>query len=80
MHREYVDDSDSESIHGADRNRPRLMLSDPSQDVLDRQRDRMAPGVPLVDKERINGKLAGVYQNVSIGLRQSLVGAPAVVR
>lgn len=80
MHREYVDDSDSESIQGADRNRPRLMLSDPSQDVLDRQRDRMAPGVPLVDKERINGKLAGVYQNVSIGLRQSLVGAPTVVK
>lgn len=67
MHREYVDDeSDSESIHGGDRHRPRLMLSDPSQDILDKQRERFAPEVPLVDRERVNGKLAGVYQNVSL--------------
>ena len=67
MHREYVDDSsDSESVHGGTTQRPRLMLSDPTQDILDKQKDRIAPGVPAAEKERINGKLAGVYQNVSV--------------
>lgn len=66
MHREYVDNEDAESIKGgADRGRPRLMLSDPSQEILDKQTEKIAPGVPAVDKDRVNGKLAGVYQNVS---------------
>lgn len=66
MHREYVDNDDAESIKGgADRGRPRLMLSDPTQEVLDKQTERVSRGMPSVDKDRVNGKLAGVYQNVS---------------
>lgn len=65
MHREYVDDSDTDSVHGGTGQRPRLMLSDPTQEILDKHRERIAPGVPTVEKERINGRLAGVYQNVS---------------
>lgn len=45
--------------------RPRLMLSDPTQEILDKQKEQIAPGVPQAEKERINGRLAGVYQNVS---------------
>ncbi|EMC94378.1 hypothetical protein BAUCODRAFT_25581 [Baudoinia panamericana UAMH 10762] len=71
MHKEYVDESDTESIsHG----RPRLLLTDPSQDALDeRLRDSMASslgasaalaGVVGGDlKARVNGKLEGVYQH-----------------
>ena len=71
MHREYVDDSsDSESVHAGTTQRPRLLLSDPTQDILDKQKERIAPGVPAADKERINGKLAGVYQHVSVPLRR----------
>jgi hypothetical protein len=66
MHREYVDDSDTDSVHGGTAQRPRLMLSDPTQEILDKHKDQIAPGVPTVEKERINGKLAGVYQNVSL--------------
>lgn len=66
MHREYVDDSDSDSVHGGNGQRPRLMLSDPTQEILDKHRDQIAPGVPAAEKERINGRLAGVYQNVSV--------------
>jgi hypothetical protein len=67
MHREYADDSsDSESVHGGTTQRPRLLLSDPTQDILDKQKERIAPGVPAADKERVNGKLAGVYQHVSV--------------
>jgi hypothetical protein len=70
MHREYVDDSsDSDSVHNGTTQRPRLMLSDPTQDILDKQKAQIAPGVPAADKER-NGKLAGVYQHVSIPLRR----------
>ena len=65
MHREYVDDSDSDSINGGNTQRPRLMLSDPTQEILDKQKEQIAPGVPQAEKERINGRLAGVYQNVS---------------
>ena len=65
MHREYVDDSDPDSIKGGSAQRPRLMLSDPTQEILDKQKEQIAPGVPQAEKERINGRLAGVYQNVS---------------
>jgi PAS domain-containing protein len=63
MHREY--DSDSDSMSGGNTQRPRLMLSDPTQETLDKQKEQIAPGVPQAEKERINGRLAGVYQNVS---------------
>jgi hypothetical protein len=65
MHKEYVDDSDTDSLHGGTAQRPRLMLSDPTQEILDKHSERIAPDVPTAEKERINGKLAGVYQNVS---------------
>lgn len=64
MHKEYVDDDDdAQSMHSG--HRPRLMLNDPTQDVLDRQRDEVRSSVPAAVKERANGKLAGVYQHVS---------------
>ena len=63
MHREYVDDSDSESLsHG----RPRLLLQDPTQDAMDRHRDSMASSLgSTITREKLNGKLEGVYQHVS---------------
>lgn len=60
MHKEYVDDSDRESIH-----RPRLLLKDPSQDILDKDKRAMSDTGATTVKERLNGKLEGVYQNVS---------------
>ncbi|KAK0354915.1 hypothetical protein LTR91_011791 [Friedmanniomyces endolithicus] len=61
MHREYLDDSDSESLgHG----RPRLLLQDPTQDAMDRHRDSMASSLgSTITREKLNGKLEGVYQH-----------------
>ncbi|KAK4547024.1 hypothetical protein LTR36_001245 [Oleoguttula mirabilis] len=61
MHKEYVDESDTESLsHG----RPRLLLKDPTQDLLDRQRDSSVASVrSAVQKDKMNGRLEGVYQN-----------------
>lgn len=62
MHKEYVDDDDdAQSMHSG--HRPRLMLNDPTQDMLDKQRDDVRSSVPAAIKERANGKLAGVYQH-----------------
>ncbi|KAK1818015.1 hypothetical protein LTR12_007540 [Friedmanniomyces endolithicus] len=63
MHREYLEDSDSESLsHG----RPRLLLQDPTQDAMDRHRDSMASSLSsTITREKLNGKLEGVYQHVS---------------
>ena len=62
MHKEYVDDSDKESV----RNQPRLVLKDPSGELLDQER-RSLPSESAAStiKERLNGKLEGVYQHVS---------------
>ncbi|KAF2720722.1 hypothetical protein K431DRAFT_225891 [Polychaeton citri CBS 116435] len=61
MHKEYEDESDAASLHGG---RPRLLLKDPSQDQLDKQRESYASStVPPAMKERVNGKLEGVYQD-----------------
>ncbi|CAK1355776.1 Phototropin-1A [Cercospora beticola] len=57
MHKEYVDDSDRESIH-----RPRLLLKDPSQEEVEKKRS-MSSDASSALKERLNGKLEGVYQN-----------------
>jgi hypothetical protein len=76
MHKEYVDDSDSDSIQGGTAQRPRLMLSDPTQEILDKHKDQIAPGVPTAEKERINGRLAGVYQNVSLLISREMFGQP----
>ncbi|OQO01027.1 hypothetical protein B0A48_13270 [Cryoendolithus antarcticus] len=61
MHREYADDSDVESMHG-DRPR-RVLLQDSSQDVIDEQLDQTKASIPSAVQERVNGKLAGVYQH-----------------
>lgn len=61
MHKEYVDDSDRESLYGG---RPRLLLKDPSSELLDRE--KRSASVTSTVKERLNGKLEGVYQNVSV--------------
>lgn len=65
MHREYLEDSDSDSeslSHG----RPRLLLQDPTQDAMDRHRDSMASSLgSTITREKLNGKLEGVYQHVS---------------
>ena len=60
MHKEYVDDSDRESIH-----RPRLLLKDPSQDILDKDKRAMSDTGASTVKERLNGRLEGIYQHVS---------------
>ncbi|KAK5123326.1 hypothetical protein LTR85_002757 [Meristemomyces frigidus] len=61
MHKEYVDESDTESLTHA---RPRLLLQDPTQDLLDRQRDSSATSVrSSILKEKLNGRLEGVYQH-----------------
>ncbi|KAM3418361.1 hypothetical protein BST61_g4360 [Cercospora zeina] len=57
MHKEYVDDGDRESV-----NRPRLLLKDPSNERLEKQRS-MYDDSPSALKERLNGKLEGLYQN-----------------
>ena len=68
MHKEYADDSsDNDSVSHS---RQRLVLKDPSQDVMDRNRDSVASttGIamtPSTVKDRFNGKLEGVYQHVS---------------
>lgn len=62
MHRDYVDESDTESLGPG---RPRLLLTDPSQDLVDRQRGSMSSSQSASAKERMNGKLEGVYQHVS---------------
>lgn len=60
MHKEYVDDSDVESIA---QGRPRLRLKDSSPEVQDRRRDNSIGMAGNSAKERLNGKLQGVYQH-----------------
>jgi len=66
MHKEYADESDAENIaHG----KRRLLLKDPSQDAIDDQQNsmaNMARSMGATIKEKINGKLEGVYQHVSL--------------
>ena len=74
MHKDYVDDSDRDSIRST---KKRVLLRDNSQEVLEKltgnsnARGSMIkadPGVPQEVREKINGKLAGVYQHVSLTL------------
>lgn len=69
MHKEYVDDSDRESVHG----RPRLLLKDPSQEILDKEKRSMSESAASTIKERLNGKLHGVYQHVSVQVRDKWI-------
>ncbi|CAK3882878.1 hypothetical protein AC579_8755 [Lecanosticta acicola] len=59
MHKEYVDESDRESVHG----RPRLVLKDQSQEVLGKDKRSTSGTVPPSVTERLNGKLEGIYQH-----------------
>lgn len=59
MHRDYVDDSDRESIVS---HRPRLRLNDPTTDLLQRPSRQLRDSTE--SNERFNGRLEGVYQNV----------------
>ncbi|KAK4635153.1 Phototropin-1A [Fulvia fulva] len=59
MHKEYVDDSDRESLHSG---RPRLLLKDPTQDIMDKTHRSLSDAASGV-QEKINGKLEGVYQH-----------------
>ncbi|KAI7052764.1 hypothetical protein KC352_g45448, partial [Hortaea werneckii] len=60
MHKEYADDSDAESTT---QSRRRVLLKDPSQDALDDRAESLASfGAPQA-KERLNGRLEGVYQH-----------------
>lgn len=58
MHKEYVDDSDRESLHG----RSRLLLKDNTQEAFAKEEPGRSPSSA---SERVNGKLQGVYQDVS---------------
>ncbi|KAI7557003.1 hypothetical protein KC316_g13550 [Hortaea werneckii] len=60
MHKEYADDSDAESTT---QSRRRVLLKDPSQDALDDRAESLASfGAPQA-KEKLNGRLEGVYQH-----------------
>lgn len=65
VHREqFEDDDDGASIAS---HRPRLLLSDPSGDALDKSTQGMPHAQAVATKEDIhaNGRLQGVYQHVS---------------
>ena len=60
MHKDYVDDSDRESIS---QDRRRLVIKDTTHEVMEKHgvKSNIHPSV----KERMNGRLEGVYQHVS---------------
>ena len=60
MHKEYTDESDRESIN---QDRRRVVIKDTTHDVLEKHGAKS--NIPPAMKEKINGKLEGVYQNVS---------------
>jgi hypothetical protein len=62
MHKDYVDDTDMESISGG---RRRVLIKDSTQEVLEKH-VRGGPDMAPAIRERINGKLQGIYQNVSL--------------
>lgn len=71
MHKAYVDDSDRESIsHG----KRRVLLKDPTQDVLDKHGassvNSSVHSIPAAVKEKMNGRLQGVYEHVSCSAPQ----------
>lgn len=66
MHKEYVDDGEREG--GRQHSRRRLLLKDQTQDADDRAREESGTSISPAVKERINGKLQGVYEHVSLAL------------
>ena len=64
MHKEYVDESDKESIRSASKRR--VLLKDSSHEILEKHgASRASINMPPTLREKINGKLEGVNQNVS---------------
>ena len=61
MHKDYVDDSDRESVS---QGRRRVLIKDNTQDAPERHHVHSS-SMPAAMKEKINGKLAGVYEHVS---------------
>ena len=64
MHKDYVDDTDRESIKSGSHGMKRVLLKDTTQEVREKHGNNIN-FVPASVKERINGKLEGVYQHVS---------------
>ncbi len=62
MHKDYVDDSDRESISGGKR---RVVIKDSTQEILEKHGGNPVSSMTTTAQEKINGKLEGVYQNVS---------------
>ena len=63
MHKEYADDTDTESVS---QGRRRVVLKDASAEILEKHGgSSAAASMPPAVKEKVNGKLEGVYQNVS---------------
>ncbi|KAK5171710.1 uncharacterized protein LTR77_003346 [Saxophila tyrrhenica] len=60
MHKEYADDSDRESISGGKR---RVVIKDSTHEVLEQHGGKVPTSIPPTAREKINGKLEGVYQN-----------------
>jgi PAS domain-containing protein len=60
MHKEYVDDAEQDPSSG----RPRLLLKDPMQEDPENE-SKMPSSVPPTIREKINGKLEGIYSHVS---------------
>ena len=68
MHKDYVDDSDRESIKSASQGMRRVLLKDTTQEVTEKHGGNIS-SMPAAMKEKINGKLEGVYQHVSRGVK-----------
>lgn len=66
MHKEYVDDTEQDGNHGHQRRR--VLLKDESHDADDKVREQTSGSIPAAKLDRINGKLSGVYENVSTAI------------
>ena len=62
MHKEYADDSDRESVSGG---KKRVLLKDTNQDIAEKYGSSSLNSMPPLNRDKIDGKLEGVYQNVS---------------
>jgi hypothetical protein len=61
MHKEYVDDAEQDASSG----RPRLIIKDTMQEDPEDEAKPPSIGPPTI-REKINGKLEGIYSHVSI--------------
>ncbi len=64
MHKEYVDDSDQESVSGGGKKRVIIKDNSAATEVTEERGSRSNPETSPAIRERINGRLEGVYQNV----------------